>query len=72
MPWNASSRRAKLKALTGSEVLFRAYGSLGYAEEALRELDVVAALVHSAIGQQQVKMTRRIIKAIRKRFAEAE
>ncbi len=50
--------------LTGIEVDIRADGSLDLPDELLRELDVVIAAVHSAMGQDTEKMTRRIIGAL--------
>ncbi len=58
-------RFGTMKLLTGSEVDIRADGSLDYAEELLRELDVVVASVHSAMGQDRETMTERIIRAMR-------
>ena len=58
-------RFGTMKLLTGSEVDIRADGSLDYAEELLRELDVVVASVHSAMGQDRETMTERIIQAMR-------
>jgi DNA polymerase (family 10) len=52
------------RILTGIEVDIRADGSLDLPDEILAELDVVVAAVHSAMGQEQDKMTRRIIKAM--------
>jgi len=54
-----------LRILTGIEVDIRADGSLDFPDELLRELDVVVAAVHSAMGQDQAKMTGRILQAIR-------
>lgn len=50
--------------LTGIEVDIRADGSLDFPDELLRELDVVIASVHSAMGQEQDKMTRRVLRAV--------
>jgi DNA polymerase (family 10) len=52
------------RILAGIEVDIRADGSLDLPDEILAELDVVVAAVHSAMGQEQEKMTRRIIKAM--------
>jgi DNA polymerase (family 10) len=52
------------RILTGIEVDIRADGSLDLPDDILAELDVVAAAVHSAMGQEQEKMTRRIIQAM--------
>ncbi|MDO8689059.1 MAG: DNA polymerase/3'-5' exonuclease PolX, partial [Dehalococcoidia bacterium] len=50
--------------LQGSEVDLRADGSLDFPDEALAELDIVTASIHSAMGQDQATMTARILKAI--------
>jgi DNA polymerase (family 10) len=52
------------RLLSGIEVDIRADGSLDLPDELLKELDIVVAAVHSAMGQEQEKMTRRIIRAI--------
>ncbi len=52
------------RILAGIEVDIRADGSLDLPDEILAELDVVVAAVHSAMGQEQEKMTRRIIRAM--------
>jgi len=53
-----------LRLLSGIEVDIRADGSLDFPDDLLKELDIVVAAVHSAMGQEQEKMTRRIIRAI--------
>ncbi|MDP2663710.1 MAG: DNA polymerase/3'-5' exonuclease PolX [Dehalococcoidia bacterium] len=53
-----------IKILQGSEVDLRADGSLDFPDEALAELDIVTASIHSAMGQDQATMTARILKAI--------
>ena len=52
------------RILAGIEVDIRADGSLDLPDEVLAELDVVVAAVHSAMGQEQEKITRRMIQAI--------
>ena len=54
-----------LRILNGTEVDIRADGSLDFPDELLGELDVVVAAVHSAMGQDQAKMTERVLEAIR-------
>ncbi len=49
---------------TGLEVDIRADGSLDMPDELLKELDIVTAAVHSGMGQGEVQMTERIIRAI--------
>jgi DNA polymerase (family 10) len=60
-----NERLTGFRILTGIEVDIRADGSLDFPDELLRELDVVVAAVHSAMGQDQAKMTGRILEAIR-------
>jgi len=52
------------RILTGSEVNIKADGGLDFPDEVLAELDVVVASVHSAMGQDMVKMTDRVIRAL--------
>jgi DNA polymerase (family 10) len=52
--------------LVGSEVDIRADGTLDYPDEALAQLDVVVASIHSAMDQPREVMTARILKAIRR------
>ncbi len=52
------------RVLAGIEVDIRADGSLDLPDEVLARLDVVVASVHSAMGQEQEKMTRRVILAM--------
>jgi len=54
-----------IRVLTGSEVDIRADGSLDFPDELLAELDVVIGSIHSAMEQDQERMTARIIKAMR-------
>jgi len=53
-----------LRVLSGIEVDIRADGSLDLPGELLKELDVVIAGVHSAMGQEQEKMTQRVLQAM--------
>lgn len=53
-----------MRILAGIEVDIRADGSLDLPDGILAELDVVIAAVHSAMGQEQDRMTRRIIRAM--------
>lgn len=52
------------RVLAGIEVDIRADGSLDLPDEVLAQMDVVVAAVHSAMGQEQEKMTRRVIRAM--------
>ena len=53
-----------IRILAGIEVDIRADGSLDFSDELLSQLDIVVAAVHSAMGQDQAKMTRRILQAM--------
>ncbi len=53
------------RILTGIEVDIRADGALDLPEALLSELDIVIAAVHSAMNQEQSKMTERILRAIK-------
>ena len=53
-----------LRLFTGIEVDIRADGVLDYPDELLSGIDVVVAAVHSAMGQDKDRMTRRIIRAL--------
>jgi len=59
-----AGKYGEMKVLTGAEVDIRADGTLDYSEDVLRELDVVVAAVHSAMGQERARITERIIKAM--------
>ena len=52
----------------GIEVDIRADGTLDYPDEVLSELDVVVAAVHSAMGQDEERMTGRVIGALENPF----
>jgi DNA polymerase (family 10) len=59
-----NERLTGIRILSGIEVDIRADGSLDFPEELLAELDLVVAAVHSAMGQDELKMTRRVLSAI--------
>ena len=59
-----NERLTGIHVLTGIEVDIRADGSLDLPHEILSELDMVNAAVHSAMHQNEEKMTRRVINAI--------
>ena len=52
------------RVLTGAEVNIREDGSLDVADEALAQLEVVGAAVHSHFRQSRAQMTRRVLRAI--------
>ncbi len=52
------------RVLSGAEVNIRKDGSLDVADDALAELDVVGAAVHSSFGQPRAAATRRVIRAM--------
>ena len=60
-----NERLAGFRILTGIEVDIRADGSLDLPDDILMQLDVVVAAVHSAMGQEQQKMTQRVLRAIK-------
>jgi len=49
---------------TGIEVDIRADGSLDLPDDVLSEVEVVIAAVHSALNQDEAKMTRRVLRAL--------
>ena len=53
-----------VRIFTGIEVDIRADGALDYPDELLSEIDVVVAAVHSSMGQDKDKMTKRIVSAL--------
>ncbi len=53
-----------IRLLSGIEVNILADGRLDLSDEILSGLDVVVASVHSALNQNEAKMTRRILKAL--------
>ncbi len=57
-------KRYDITILCGSEVDIRASGEMDYPDEILAQLDVVVASVHSAMGQDRVTMSARMIKAM--------
>lgn len=59
-----NQRLGGFTVFTGSEVDIRADGSLDFADDLLRELDVVIAAIHSGMGQDAEKMTKRVIRAL--------
>ena len=53
------------RVLSGAEVNIRRDGTLDVADEALAQLEVVGAAVHSLFHQSRAEMTRRVIRAMR-------
>ncbi len=60
-----NERMDGFRILAGIEVDIRADGTLDLPEDLLAELDIVFAAVHSAMNQEQDKMTQRILRAIK-------
>lgn len=58
-------RLAPFRILHGVEVNVRNDGRLDYPDEVLREFDLVAAAVHSGLGQPAAKINARILAALR-------
>jgi DNA polymerase (family 10) len=54
-----------IRLLQGAEVEIRADGTLDYPDEALAELDIVIASLHSGLRQPREKVTERTLNAIR-------
>jgi DNA polymerase (family 10) len=59
-----NERLEGIRLLMGIEVDIRAESTLDLPDELLAELDIVVAAVHSAMGQDEVRMTQRIISAL--------
>jgi DNA polymerase (family 10) len=59
-----NQRLEGIRLLSGIEVDIRADGSLDLPDGILSQLDIVAAAVHSAMGQDEERMTRRVLKAM--------
>ncbi|MEA3442533.1 MAG: DNA polymerase/3'-5' exonuclease PolX [Chloroflexota bacterium] len=53
-----------IRVFSGIEVDIRADGSLDLPHEILSELDIVIAAVHSALNQDEAKMTKRVLSAV--------
>ena len=60
-----NGRMDGIRILSGIEVDIRADGTLDLPDELLAELDIVIAAVHSAMKQEEGKMTQRILGAIK-------
>jgi DNA polymerase (family 10) len=54
-----------IRILQGSEVEIRADGTLDFPDEALAELDIVIASLHSSLRQPRDQITQRLLNAIR-------
>ena len=65
-----NERLEGIHILSGIEVDIRADGGLDLPDELLKELDVVIAGVHSAMGQEEERMTRRILRAIESPYVD--
>lgn len=59
-----NQRLEGIRVLSGIEVDIKADGSLDLPDEVLAGLDIVVASVHSAMGQDEEKMTNRLLSAI--------
>jgi DNA polymerase (family 10) len=55
----------RITLLQGAEVEIRADGTLDYPDEALAELDIVVASLHSSLRQPSEQVTQRLLNAIR-------
>jgi len=65
-----NDRMDGFRVLSGVEVDIRADGRLDLSDELLAELDIVVAAVHSAMNQEEGKMTERILRAIGNRHVD--
>ena len=54
-----------IRILQGSEVEIRADGTLDFPDEALAQLDIVIASLHSSLRQPRAQVTERLLNAIR-------
>jgi DNA polymerase (family 10) len=59
-----NQRLEGIRILLGIEVDIRADGNIDLPDEILSQLDIVVAAVHSAMGQDEERMTRRVVKAM--------
>jgi DNA polymerase (family 10) len=59
-----NERVSGIRVFSGIEVDIRADGSLDLPHEILSELDIVIAAVHSALKQNEERMTRRVLRAL--------
>ncbi|MDO8670873.1 MAG: DNA polymerase/3'-5' exonuclease PolX [Dehalococcoidia bacterium] len=59
-----NQRLSGIRLLTGIEVDIRVDGSLDLPDDLLADLDIVVASIHSAMGQDEEKMTQRLLRAI--------
>ncbi len=62
---------APFRILVGTEVDIRANGTLDYPDDILRRFDIVSASVHSAFGQSEDVMTKRILDAMANPYVTA-
>jgi DNA polymerase (family X) len=57
-------RLAPFRVLHGAEVSIRRDGTLEYADDVLRQFDLVVAAVHGAFDQPREEMTARVLRAV--------
>jgi len=60
-----NERMRGFRIFAGIEVDIRADGTIDLPDDLLAELDIVVAAVHSAMSQEQDKMTQRVLRAMR-------
>lgn len=63
-----NERLEQFTVLCGVEADILADGSLDYPDEILKQLDLVIASIHSGFKQDQEKMTKRIVSAMRNKY----
>ncbi len=59
-----------LRLLTGTEMDIKPDGTLDYSDELLADLDIVIASIHSAMDQDEAKMTQRVIDAMESPYVD--
>ncbi len=61
----ANGKLRDFRILKGTEVDIRSDGSLDLPDDALRELDIVVASIHSGFRQSREQITKRLVSAVR-------
>lgn len=64
----ANRNLRNFRILKGTEVDIRSDGSLDLPDDALSELDIVVASIHSGFRQSREQITKRLVSAVRNRY----
>lgn len=64
----ANGKLRDFRILKGTEVDIRSDGSLDLPDDALSELDIVVASIHSGFRQSREQITKRLVSAVRNRY----